>query len=578
MSVSPEDRDLIYALTLDNAVKYGGKPSKGAVIGKFLHLRPEYKPRVKEILPVIEEVVAEVAALGPERQAEELERYRHLLPERPARRAEEELPPLPGAERGRVVTRFAPNPDFVLHLGSVRPLLLSYMYARKYEGRFILRFEDTDPRTKRPRPEYYRMILEDLRWLGVEPDEMYYQSDRLELYYDVARELIRRGAAYVCTCSPEEFSALAREGRPCPHRNQSPGENMSMFDEMLAGGYGEGEAVLRIKTDLSHPNVSVRDWPALRIIDTGKYPHPRVGSRYRVWPLYNYSCAVDDHYMGVTHVIRGAEHLVNEEKQKYVYMHMGWEPPVAIHHGRVAIPDGVLSKSKILAGIRRGVYSGIDDPQLATLAALRRRGFRPEAIRRVVLRGGLKASLMTIDWSLLAAENRAIVDREANRYFGVREPVPAWFPCERELVARPRRHPSDPSRGEREIRVVPEEGRAEVYLERGDVGRLSPGAQVRLIALGNFRVAGVSGRGVELEYVDNDVERAKREGLPFLHWVPKSHSIRLELLYPGRSYAGVGEGNLLSESVDRVVQLERVGFFRVDSVSSGSVTLVYAHD
>ncbi len=271
------DERLVMAFILENAIKYGGKARSKSVLGKVLSVKPEYRNVIKDLIKYIDSKIKYVNSLSQDELLKLYEEYKSYI--KPPTKAKEKspLPPLPNAEMGKVVTRFAPNPDFVLHLGSLRPLIISYEYAKMYEGRFIVRFEDTDPRTKKPKLEYYKLILDDIRWLGIEPDEVYYQSDRLELYYDVARELIRRGYAYVCLCSSEEFSKLSKSGVACPHREQSPSENMELFDKMLSGEFKEGEAVLRIKTDLSHPNPSVRDWPALRIIDIERYLHPRLG-------------------------------------------------------------------------------------------------------------------------------------------------------------------------------------------------------------------------------------------------------------------------------------------------------------
>ncbi len=575
--MSDDLRELIFAIALENASKYGGKPNKGSVIGKLVYLRPDVKSKIKDLMPIIDSAIKEVENIPLDKQINLLSKYKNLVTVK--KEESEELPPLPGAEVGKVVTRFAPNPDFVLHLGSVRPLLFSYLYAKKYQGKFILRFEDTDPRLKKPRPEFYNLILEDLEWLGIKPDEVYYQSDRLDLYYDVARRLLENGLAYVCTCKKDEFTKLLLAKSPCPHREDTPENNLERFDMMLNGEFEEGEAVLRIKTDLTHPNPSVRDWAALRIIDTEKYPHPRTGSKYRVWPLYNFSCAIDDHFMGVTHVIRGSEHKINEEKQKYIYKHMGWIPPIAIHHGRVAIPGGVLSKSKIIRGIEEGTYSGIDDPRLATLVALRRRGYQPEAIKKVMLRGGLKASLTTIDWSLLAAENRAIIDDIANRYFGVREPKILKFnyPSTDKINVTIRFHPEHPERGVRKLYIPFDKG-YKVLLDAEDFEKMQEGITFRLIALGNFQLVTKSADEAYAEYLNNDVSWAKERKIRFIHWLPLTEIIKSRLIYPGRDYEGYIEGNIISEKVGNLVQLERIGFFKIENLSKEYAQMIFTHE
>ena len=577
--MSNELRRLVEAIALENALAHNGKASFDAVIKKLLGSKPEYREDVRKIIPIVREVVEEVSSLDLDEQLHRYDSLKDLIPRREkVRDVEGLLPPLPGGEQGRVVTRFAPNPDFVLHLGSLRPLLLSYEYAKRYDGSFILRFEDTDPRTKKPEPIYYDLILKDMNWLGIYPDEVYYQSERLEIYYDVARKLIKMGKAYVCLCSRDVFSELVREGKQCQHRDQDIDVNLSLFEEMVSGGFREGEAVVRIKTDLSHPNPSIRDWPALRIIDTRKYPHPRVGSRYFVWPLYNFSCSIDDHYMGVTHIFRGEEHRVNEEKQRYIYNYMGWSPPITIHHGKLAVPEGILSKSKILKGIREGFFEGFDDLRLATLAALRRRGFHPQALKNLILKIGIKSTTAVIDWTLLSAENRKIIDPISNRYFGVRDPFVVEAEVEGDLHIRIRKHPDYPEKGFRELVVKKVDGFSHLYIDFEDLGHFQVGRDIRLLHLGNYVVDEVGDRYARLSYVDNDVKKAVKMKYPFIHWVPMDSGVESIFLYPGVRYRGLVEADLLKESVGNPVQLERLGYFKIDGVEEDLVTIIYTHD
>jgi len=557
------DLDLIRRYAAENRVKFGRASSK-AVLGKVIASKPEYKSHIRELIQVIEKVVEEINSMP----LEEASKY-WSPPEKKKVKEEFRLPPLPNAVEGEVATRFAPNPDFVLHLGSLRPLILSYEYARMYKGKFYVRFEDTDPKTKKPEPEFYEAIRRDIEWLGIKPYKYVYQSDRLHLYYDVARCLIDMGRAYICLCGREEFKGYIYNGRACPHRDQSIEENHELFDKMLSGYFGEGEAVLRIKTDLNHPNQSVRDWPALRIIDTSRYPHPRKGDKYVVWPLYNFSCAIDDHMMGITHVLRGAEHRVNEIKQEYIFKYMDWEIPEYIHHGRVAIPEGILSKSKILRGIREGLYTGVDDLRLATIAALRRRGYHPKALYNVIIRTGVSLSNTTIDFSMLAAENKKLIDKDANRYYGVRRPKVFNVELEDDVQVRIRLHPDFPDRGYRIFNL--KKGLNHIYIDVDDLSHFRSGNIVRLIALGNFRVS-----GNELQFVNNDVLWAKEKGLPFIHWVPEKYSFKADFLYPGAQYHGYVESSLRDVAVGRVVQLERLGYFKIES-RDGGIKVIFTH-
>ncbi|ABO08562.1 glutamate--tRNA ligase [Pyrobaculum calidifontis] len=567
-----EEVALKYALA--NAVKYGGKADVKAVMAKIMAEVPELRPRAREVKEVVEAVVARVNAMSLEEQRRLLEeKWPEALEEkRPEQKRPgiEALPDLPKV-KGGVVVRFAPNPDFVLHLGSARPAILNYAYRLKYGGRFILRFEDTDPRTKRPlvteEVNAYEAIREDLRWLGVSWDEEYIQSRRMEVYYDYAKRLLAMGAAYVDLCRPEEWRRLRNEGRACPHRSQSPEENLELWDKMLEGRFREGEAVVRIKTDLSHPDPSVRDWVAFRIIDTSKTPHPLVGDKYIVWPTYNFAVSIDDHLMGVTHVLRAQEHSVNTVKQSYVFKHFGWEQPVTIHFGRLKIEGATLSKSKLKA-----LKVRYDDPTLPTLAGLRARGILPEAIWELILTVGIKPSDSTVALSNLFALNRKKIEPVANRYMYVADPVRLVFEADRELVAKVPYHPSFRERGERVYRLGP--GRVEVFVQRQDV---KEGAVVRLMELANVEIERVEGGVAYGRLHSLSLEEARKIGAPIIQWVVDPVEVRVVRPWaPGRKVeeVGLGEAVLRGVEVGAYAQFFRYGFVK----KIGPDVFIYVHD
>ena len=593
----PEEQELErlargYALL--NAVEHGGKAAVGPVMGKLMAERPDLRPRAREVAALVKRIVEEVNRLSPEEQRRLLEEeYAWLLEKRAqARKGGEEktLPPLPGAEEGRVVTRFAPNPDFLIHLGNARPAILSYLYKEMYRGRMVLRFEDTDPRTKAPLPEAYKLIRDDLRWLGVRWDEEYIQSLRMEIYYEIARKLIERGGAYVDDRPGEEFRRYRSQGAldRYPPRLRSIEENLELWDRMLSGGFGEGEAVLRVKTDPRHPDPSVRDWVAFRIIDTDKHPHPIVGSRYTAWPTYNFAAAVDDHLMGVTHILRAKEHMQNTVKQKYLYQHLGWEYPTVIHFGRLKLEGFIMSKSLLKSLLEQGIGEGLDDPRFATIAGLRRRGITAEAIRRIIVEVGVKYTDASISYANLAAVNRSIVDEKAKRIMAVFDPVRVrveGLPWERKTFTIPF-HPNG-KLGSRSIEVEGPE--ATLLVSGADAERyMKPGAVVRLMEAFNIEVV-ERGRGeVKARFHSLGVEEARRHRAPIIQWVHPGRSIGLELARPSgldlvrerglaeEAAAGLGRGE--------IVQLVRIGFARVDALVPDEkgrtrlVSMVFAHE
>ena len=577
--LSKELEELIRKFALLNAIKHDGKAQTGSVIGKVLAEKPELRTKVKEITALVNKIVDEVNNIPLNEQKRLVEENWPQLFVREKIEEEKRLPPLPNVNKyPKVVTRFSPNPDCVLHLGSARAIVLSYEYARMYDGKFILRFEDTDPKQKKPVLEFYDRIREDLAWLECKPDEEYIQSDRIPIYYEYAEKLLEGGNAYVCICQPQIFREKILAKKPCPCRELPPEDHMERWQRMLNGGYNEGEAVVRIKTDLNHPNPAVREWPALRIIDVEKFPHPRVGSKYRVWPLYNFACGLDDHLMGVTHIIRGKEHLTNMVRQEYMYRHLGWEYPEAIHYGRLKIVGAHLSKSKIVQGVREGIYKGWDDPRLATFAALRKRGITPGAIKRLIIDVGPKTSDVILSWENLYAYNRKILDPKVNRYFFVPNPIQLTVRgVPKTFTVKVRLHPEHPERGFREYTIRTFEASALFWISREDLKNLTVGKAVRLMELFNVKIEKVEVYAVEASFLSETYEDAKRMNAPLIHWVPIGEDMPCRVVMPDATIIeGVAEKACRSLKPNDIVQFERFGFVRIDRVEE-KILAYFAH-
>ena len=576
-------REIIRGYALANAIKHDGKAEFKPVLSKLLAENPELKERVRDLIQIVEHVIDEVNSKSIEEQRGELrERYPQLLEgvkRAPSR--EKALPPLPNVDKYReVVTRFSPNPDCVLHIGSLRAIVLSYEYAKMYGGKFILRFEDTDPRLKKASLKFYQAIREDLEWLGCRWDEEYVQSDRIPIYYEYASKLLALGGGYVCTCEKDEFKIKLLRGVPCPCRDLPPSVQEERWRSMLNGGFKEGEAVLRVKTDLSHPNPAVRDWPALRIIDPERHPHPRVGSRYRVWPLYNFACGVDDHLLSITHVIRGKEHLTNTIRQKYLYDHFGWRYPEAIHYGRLKMVDAELSKSTILRKVASGEVAGFDDPRLATLKALKRRGISPIALRRLIMEIGPRPVDATISWENIYAYNRRVLEPSSKRYFYVEDPIPLIVEgVPKEVEAEIPFHPSHPEMGFRRILIKPKpDGTVTLLISKGDVDLIGDSESFRLIDLFNASYTRTTIGKVYASYESREYEAVKGRRIPLIQWVNPDESVDVSVTMPSAAISkGKGEEALLRTKVDDTVQLIRFGFARVDEIKEEAVHLFYAH-
>jgi len=572
-AIPPEVKKLIRGLALKNAYEHGGKAVEGPVISAVLGEHPELKPLARELAKYVSQVVREVNSLSFEDQKKLLmSEFPELLEQKRGREEEKKrLPPLPQADQYRVIrTRFAPNPDFYIHLGNARPAILSYEYARMYGGVMILRFEDTDPRIKAPIPEAYRQIKEDLKWLGVEWDEEYIQSLRMKLYYEVAEELLSRGAAYVDLCSQKAFREFRLRRVACPHRNVTPEKNLELFDKMRSGYFSEGEAVLRVKTDLNHPDFSVVDWVAFRIIDTGKHPHPIVGSKYVVWPTYNFAAGVDDHLMGVTHILRGREHALNTVKQRYVYQHLGWVYPAVLNLGRLNLEGLILSKSKIkeLISSRPGEFEGPSDIRFGTIASLRNRGIEAQTVREIIIDVGIKQSDASISWDNIAALNRKLIDKNTKRLMAVFTPIELRIsnysgPTKAVLA----NHPENSFLGSREILLDVSSGELRVLIDRGDLEEVKKAGMFRLMELCNVRLVEIREDVLVSEYVGRDLKQAKEARMPIIQWVPARDNVKLEILVPKdldlRRVSGLSEPALRELEPESKVQLVRYGFVKI---------------
>jgi len=561
-------QQLIEKYALQNAIKQKQAPQVGAVMGKLMGNHADLRSRSKEITPIIKEVVDSIAS-GDLAQWEE--RLNSIAPE-----LIEELSVKKEVVKGLkeletngkpVIMRFAPNPNGPPTMGSARGIVVNSEYAKRYGGTFIIRFDDTDPVTKRPMLDAYTWYLDDCEWIGAKPDKVIYASDRIPLYYEYARKLIEMGHAYVCFCGQGTFKTLKDSKTACLHRDISVEENLAQWEKMLAGGYDEKSAVLRIKTDIEHKDPAIRDWGAFRIVKKD-HPRPEVGEKYAVWPLLDFESAIEDHELGITHIIRGKDLMDSETRQTYIYRYFGWEYPKTMHWGRVKMHEfGKFSTSQLRKDIEAGVYTGWDDPRLPTLRAIRRRGIRPETIRKFMLDLGIGETDISLSLDTLYAENRKLVDSEANRYFFVWDPVKIEIEGADATISTPLLHPADAKRGQRTINAG-----TSLYVCKDDLASASVGDKFRLKDLYNIEITSIS--PLTVAYIGTDIELVKSKQARIIHWAPID-GIPATVISPDGTYEGICEDGVVAE-LDKVIQFERFGFVRIDSVD-GDVVAYFTH-
>ena len=540
-------RNIILKYALQNAILHEGKANYKAVMGKIMAENPSLRSRAKELIGEVKKIVENVNSLSLEEQREELEEIAPELLEKKKKEEKKELEDLPDVH-GEVRMRLAPSPSGPMHLGQSRMAILNDEYVKRYGGTLFLRIEDTNPHNILP--EAYDMIPEDLEWLGVKVHEIVIQSDRFELYYDYAKKLLEMGKAYITTVPAEEWRRLKSEGKPTKDRDLPPEEHLERWDKMLSGDYDEGEAVYAVKTDLQHPNPAIRDWAAFRIIKDVE--HPRLGDRYIVYPLMNFSVAVDDHELQLTHVLRGKDHLNNTYRQMYLYDYFGWKKPVYIHYGWVTMRDTILKTSLIKEGIKKGKYIGWDDPRLGTLRALAKRGIEPEAIRKYWIQVGLKEVDIEFSWDTLYAYNRELVESKAKRYFFVWNPKEVEIKGVEEIEGKAPLHPNI-DMGFREYKLF---SPIKIFVTMEDWEKIENGEIFRLKDLCN-----VVKREGYLEYAGNDLNIVK-SGAKIVHWVPRD-SLPCKVYMPdGKILEGYAE-KYVENSINEIVQFERFGFTKI---------------
>ena len=537
-----------YALL--NAAEFDGEAQVNAVIGKVM-AAVDADP--KDVIPVVRQAVAAVNELSLAEQQAEIAEHGY---ERRETEKEEGLPELPHATQGEVVTRFPPEPNGYLHIGHAKAAVVDHEYARRYNGEFILRFDDTNPANEAL--EFYEAQKEGLRWLGIEWDHEYRTSDNLPKHYELAEQLIKQGDAYLCTCSPDTVKENRRTRRACACRDSMTLEKWHDFFDME-----EGSAVLRFKGDIQSDNTAMRDPTLLRIIDE---PHPVHGVTYRVWPTYDFTGAIEDSLSGVTHPFRTKEYELRDEVYFYLLERLGLRKPYLMEFARLSIQGMPVSKRKIRPLIDDGLVDGWDDPRLPTLLGLRRRGIQPEAIREFVLSQGISRAESTVTFDQVEACNRKLLDPIAPRYFFVPDSVHVHVEEAPEKTAVLQHHPSR-DLGERCIQT-----NDTFYIPGDDAQDIEAGDIFRLKDLYNVEVTETSD-GITGCYAGEEL----LSGSAKLQWVTDDH-VDMEVWKPGALVDDDGSFNPDSLTVVEgyaepavqqlnagdVVQFERFGFVRID--------------
>ncbi|MFH8080324.1 MAG: glutamate--tRNA ligase [Candidatus Aenigmatarchaeota archaeon] len=521
-----------------NAVEFGGKANVQAVLGKIIAEDESLKAKIKDVAKIVAKIVQEVNSTPLDELKKEYEKLDVIVEKK---QESKDLPELPFAQKGKVITAFPPEPSKYPHIGHAKAALINYMYAKKYDGIFILRFEDTNP--EMAKKEYYDAIMDGLKWLNIVWDKVDYISDHIEKYYEFAERLLNEKRAYVCLCEQEKIKKFRMEGIECEHRRQSVEENLNLWKKMFEE-FEEGKATLRLRIDMKHKNTTMRDPVIMRIVDK---EHVRTGKKYRIWPTYDFGTSVMDGLEGVTHRFRSKEFEMRDELQKFIQRILGFKETYIKEIARFNL-EGVPSSGRIIRQmIAEGKLSGWDDPRLSTLMALRKRGFLPEAIKEFLLSTGISKAEATFGWEMLESFNRKHVDKIANRYFAVVNPVPIEIIGNLPKIVEEPLHPDYPERGKRKIEVG-----KNIYISREDYDRFF-GKTVRLIGLCNVKLS------KKAVYEGNEII----QDMPKIQWVSEPFERIKILMNDGNIVNMIAEPEI--KICEEFVQFIRIGFAKLIS-------------
>ena len=563
-----ETETMLWHMAIQNAIEYSGKAAPGSVIGRIMSMRQDLRPYGKILSPIIAQKVSQANDLASEQGLDYLRKILadeapELLEEREKQVKREGLPELKNAEKGKVVLRFAPNPNGPLSFGHARGIIINGEYAKEYNGELILRFDDTDTTVKPPLLEAYETIQSEAEWLlGFKPQRIVIASDRILEYYHHVELMLDGKFGYVCQCSAEDFREFRVNKTNCPCRSNDVEINQKLWSKMLDGTFQPGDAVVRVKTDMTLKNPALRDWPALRIQDTAVNPHPRpeIGSKYRVWPLLDFQSAVEDYLQGVTHIIRGKDLMDSTRKQTLLYQHFGWQYPETMYWGRVKVHEwGGFSTSQMRRDIESGRYTGWSDPRLPTIAALSGTGIQATALRNFWKELGVTQKDIAVPLATLYSHNIKVIDDDAPRISFVRNPVEINIQgADEEEIIVPG-HPNNKQLEARNINLVSKS----VYLEHEDLTH----HELRLKEFGDFIVEGNIAKLVSKERTD------KRR---IVHWTSKDscHDAQLMLVSNGELTSHNGKLENHNLPIGTPVQIERIGY----GIISKSNVVTFTHD
>jgi glutamyl-tRNA synthetase len=553
-------RSSIEAAALLNATRHGGKAETGAVIGRILAEFSELRSNPGSVARAAQAVVKRVNDLSTTQQEALLkEKYpgaQGLAP----KEGRVGLPPLPNAINRKTSFRLPPEPSGFMHIGHAMAFTINFLYKQQYDGELWLRFEDTNPRKVDRR--YYQSFREGISWLGIEWDHEKNVSDDMEVMYRDGQRLIETGRAYACSCNEQKVKRLRFDGKACEHVRNSVEDNLKVWKELISKKRKECEYVIRFKGDMQNLNYSLRDPNIFRVID---HPHPLTGTRYSLWPTYDFANAVEDEICGTTHILRSSE--FRNELQQLIREVLGFRRPEVIQFSRFNFKGTPVQKRLLRPLVEGNLVSGWDDPRMPTVDGLKRRGIIPQAIREFTLQVGYTKTEHEYDWSILLSINRKLLDPVSRRMFFVPDPVRLDVGGAPDRKVTIPFHPQH-QLGERTIKT-----RGRFYVPETDLKAMKPGFKFCLMDLYNVELTS-GGPKFAAKYAGDELGPDTKK----LQWVAETN-VEARVLVPGPLFGearefnpksldevhGLAEESLGPANQGEIIQFPRFGFCRLDS-------------
>ena len=550
-------------IILENAIKHKGEANVKFVFGTVLKNHPDWKSKIPELKEKLQPLVDQVNSLSLDDQKELLKK---INPKFFEKKDERNLFSFFHIKEGdTVVTAFPPSPEKHYHIGHAKAILLNYLLAKQYNGKFYLRFEDTNP--KNVKSEFYKVMQDDISWLGVKWDNLFYASDYIDLLIEYAEQLIKNNQAYVCFCKPEEMSENRKIKKACSCKNHSPQENLIEWEKMKKE-YPEGKASLRLKIDMKHKNARMRDPAIFRIIEA---EHPRHGYKYRVYPTYDFQNAVLDGYLKVTHRLRTVEFEMASELHHYIRKILKLLDTQTYEFSRLNL-EGMLSSGRVIREeIEKGNLIGWDDPSLPTLAALRRRGFSPKAMELMLVETGItKSSGCTLTWDTLIKYNKRVLNDQANRFFFIKDAI------EITIENDPKKEYSLPIHPKLDLGLRTFKSNGSYLIEKEDFDSFKENELIRLMDNINFVFKDIN----NLVFDSEDYLNFKnyKDSKKIIHFLPNDSEqiVDATVFTPEHELIkGKAEKHIEQLKVGEVIQFERFGFCRLDSIEEKDGQKIY---